>query len=493
MLPLTGTFRSETVSKTGLTELSLAEACEVVRHGKVSPVDLTKACLERIEQLNPALNAFVTVTAEEALEQARKAEADIHRGDWICPLHGIPIALKDLVDTRGVRTTAASGVFKDRVPTEDAEIVRRLKAAGAVLLGKLNLHEFAYGASSVISEFGPIRNPWASEYCTGGSSGGSAAAVAAGLCYGAIGSDTGGSIRIPAAWCGVIGLKPTYGRVSTRGVIPLAWSLDHLGPMTRTVSDAALMLQAISGYDSEDPASTDTAVPDYARALTGQTASLRIGIPRAHFYEALHPEIASAINAALSALGELTSSHHEIEVSVTTEIALRILKAEAFAYHRDYVAKTPELYQPETLQRIRAGAEISTAEYIDARREMDQLRRSVPKLFEAVDLVVTPTVPMPPPKIQDLVADTEGLRAKEVLMTRNTRPFNLLGLPTISVPCGLTETGLPIGLQITGPPGGEAAVLWLAHAFERTTQYRLGSLNSTLTMVATSTGRPLTV
>ncbi|HEX7157857.1 MAG TPA: amidase, partial [Edaphobacter sp.] len=469
MLPLMSTDRSETVAKTRLTDLSLSEASELLRQRKVSPVELTEVCLERIERLNPVLNAFITVTAAEALEQAREAEAAIHRGDWIGPLHGIPIALKDLVDTRGVRTTAGSGIFRHRIPTEDAEIVRRLKSAGAVLLGKLNLHEFAYGASSVIGEFGPVRNPWAPDHSTGGSSGGSAAAVAAGLCYGAIGSDTGGSIRIPAAWCGVVGLKPTYGRVSARGVIPLSWSLDHIGPMTRTVSDAALMLQAIAGYDPEDAASTDAPVPDYRQTLAADTASLRIGIPRAHFYEALHPEIESAIDTALSVLKELTSSQQEIEVRGDAEIALLILKAEAFAYHRDHLTKTPELYQPETLRRIRGGAEISASAYIDARREMDHLRRSVTKVFEAVDLVITPTMTVPPPTIADLVAAPESLRAKEVVMTRNTRPFNLLGLPTISVPCGFTDAGLPIGLQITGPPGGEEAVLRLAHAYERAT------------------------
>jgi aspartyl-tRNA(Asn)/glutamyl-tRNA(Gln) amidotransferase subunit A len=253
------------------------------------------------------------------------------------------------------------------------------------------------------------------------------------------------------------------------------------------------MLQAIAGYDAEDAASTHTAVADYAQALTESTASLRIGVPRAHFYEALHREIASAIETALSALGELTSSQQEIEIPVGTEIALPIHKAEAFAYHRDHVAKTPELYQPETLQRIRGGAEITASAYIEARREMDKLRRSVPRIFEAVDLMVTPTVPVPPPTIRDLMEAPESLRAKELVMTRNTRPFNLLGLPTISVPCGFTNNGLPIGLQMTGPPGSEAAVLRLANAYQRASQYCLGSLNSTLTMVATSTGRPFTV
>src|SRR6266851_7400360 len=272
--------------RSNVSQLGLSEASQLVRNKNVSPVELTHECLSRIERLNPKLNAFITVTADSALAEARQAEGEIQHDGWRGPLHGIPIALKDLVDTAGVRTTGGSGVFKDRVPTEDAEIVRRLKAAGAVFLGKLNLHEFAYGGSSAISYFAPVRNPWDSAYSSGGSSGGAAAAVAAQLCYGAIGSDTGGSIRQPAGYCGIVGLKPTYGRVSNSGVIPLSWSLDHLGPMTRTVTDAALMLQVIAGYDPEATTSTDTPIPDYAAAL-GKKTNFRLGIPRAYFYDGL--------------------------------------------------------------------------------------------------------------------------------------------------------------------------------------------------------------
>ena len=454
-----------------LTKLSLSEASQLVRSKKVSPVELTQVCLSNIERLNPKLNAFITVTADSALAQAHKAEDEIQRGRWSGPLHGIPIALKDLVDTAGVRTTAASALFKDRVPTQDAEIVRRLKAGGAVFLGKLNMHEFAYGGSSVISYFGPVRNPWAPDYMAGGSSSGSAAVMAAQLCYAAIGSDTGGSIRQPAAYCGIVGLKPTYGRVSTRGVIPLAWSLDHLGPMARTVIDATLILQVIAGYDPEDTNSTDIPVADYAGTLGAKTSSLRMGIPRAHFYEGLHPEIQAAMDAALSVLGKLTASQHEIEIPAASDTALLISKTEAHAYHREYVTKTPELYQPETLKRIRAGAEISAMEYVYARRQLDQFRRSVPRVFDTVNVLITPTTPVPPFRICDLLADMDNLRGKEIATLRNTRPFNLSGLPTISVPCGFTGEGLPIGMQITGPPQGEATVLRLAHAYEQATDW----------------------
>jgi aspartyl-tRNA(Asn)/glutamyl-tRNA(Gln) amidotransferase subunit A len=287
-----------------LTNLSIREAAELVRKKKVSPVELTKACLARIEQLNPVLNAFITITAEPALARAREAEAEVQGGKWLGPLHGIPIALKDLFDTAGVRTTAGSALFKDRIPDEDAEAVRRLKAAGAVVLGKLNMEEFAYGPSSIISYFGAVHNPWELGHIAGGSSGGSAASVAAELCYGALGSDTGGSIRIPAAYCGIVGLKPTYGLVSTRGVVPLSWSLDHVGPMTRTAADAALMLQVIVGYDPQDITSEEMKVPDYVEALRTNVSSLRVGVPREFFFEGLDQEIEAAMNGALSIIRE---------------------------------------------------------------------------------------------------------------------------------------------------------------------------------------------
>lgn len=453
-----------------LTKLGLAAASELVRAKKISPVDLTQECLKRIDRVNPKLNAFITVTAESALAQAREAEAEVQKGQWKGPLHGIPIALKDLVDTAGVRTTAGSAVFKERVPTEDAEITRRLKAAGAVLLGKLNMHECAFGGSSVISAFGPVRNPWDAEYSPGGSSGGSAAAVAEGMCFGAIGSDTGGSIREPAGYCGIVGLKPTYGRVSTRGVIPLSWSQDHMGPMTRTVRDAAVMLQTLAGYDPEDVTSANVLVPDYAAALE-KKQSFHLGIPRAHFYEELHPEIQEAMTAALGVLGKLTASQQEVEVPAGGDFSGTVLVAEAYVYHEENVKKSPELYHPETLRRIRAGAEVSASAYIAARRQLEQVRRATPKIFETVDVLVTPTSPVPPGKISELLGEPDKLRGRELLMLRNTRPFNILGLPTISIPCGFSKSGLPIGMQLTGPMGAEAAVLSLAQAYEQATDW----------------------
>jgi aspartyl-tRNA(Asn)/glutamyl-tRNA(Gln) amidotransferase subunit A len=461
------------------TALTLSEASQLVRSKKVSPVELTHECLSRIERLNPKLNAFITVTADSAVAEARQAEAEVQHDRWKGPLHGIPIALKDMVDTAGVHTTAASGVFKDRVPTEDAEIVRRLNAAGAVFLGKLNLQECAYGGSSAISYFGPVHNPWNLDYSPGGSSGGSAAAVAARLCFAAIGTDTGGSIRQPSAYCGVVGLKPTYGRVSTSGVIPLSWSLDHVGPITRTAMDAALMLDVIAGYDPQDTTSIDAHVPDYAATIAATTSSLRLGIPRAYFYDDLHPEIQAAMEAALLVLKRITASEHDVAPLLTDATYSSwmdpygaIFTAEAYAYHTDYIARNPELYQAPTLKRLRVGADVTTTAYIQNRRRLDQVRRSIAQAFNSVDLLITPTVRVPPFTIADLQADPNTIRAKELAMLHNTRPWNFPGLPTISVPSGFTRTGLPIGMQITGPSGGESTVLRLAYAYEQATEWR---------------------
>jgi aspartyl-tRNA(Asn)/glutamyl-tRNA(Gln) amidotransferase subunit A len=448
---------------------TIVELAPRLRRKELSPLELTRACLDRIEKLNPALNAFITVTAESALAEARAAEIEIVRGEWRGPLHGIPIALKDLIDTAGTRTTAASALFEHRVPTEDAEVVRRLRRAGAVILGKNNLHEFAYGGSSLVSFFGDVRNPWNMGHIAGGSSGGSAAAVAAGLCYAAIGTDTAGSIREPAALCGCVGIKPTYGRVSARGVIPLSWSLDHVGPLAATVGDAAAVLQAIAGYDPLDVCSVDVPVSDYVSALRDATKVLRIGVPRAYFYDDLDDEVRAAVEQALAVIGTLVADVRDVQIEVTTDRTVQA--AESYAYQADNVARTPELYQPETLRRIRSGANISAAEYIQRRRELDEARRHAQDFFAEVDLLVTPTMPIPAPAIADLKKDPDALRPAELALLRNTRPFNVWGLPSISVPCGFTKSGLPIGLQIAGPHWREDLVLRLAHAYEQAVNF----------------------
>jgi aspartyl-tRNA(Asn)/glutamyl-tRNA(Gln) amidotransferase subunit A len=448
---------------------SILGLATMLRNKSISPVDLTKECLARIENLNPALNAFITVTADAALSQAREAEAEIQRGNWRGPLHGVPIGIKDLIDTAGIRTTAASALFRDRVPTEDAEIVRRVKNAGAVLLGKQNLHEFAYGGSSMVSYFGEVHNPWDPAYIAGGSSGGSAAAVAAGLGYAALGTDTAGSIREPAALCGVVGLKPTYGRVSVRGVIPLSVSLDHVGPITRTVADAAVILQAIAGFDAKDSRSADVPVPDCLSGMREKTLR-RIGVPRTFFFDDLDSEVDSALKQALSVLALMRLDIRDIELPVLTDRKLQ--SAESYAYHAEFVARSPELYQPETLRRIRTGANISQESISERRRELEQVRREIGEIFEKVDLLVTATTPIPAPSVTELKEYPERLRTRELLLLRNTRPANVWGLPAISIPCGFTQTGLPIGLQIIGPRWGEVKVLQLADAYEQATAWR---------------------
>jgi aspartyl-tRNA(Asn)/glutamyl-tRNA(Gln) amidotransferase subunit A len=450
-----------------LTGLTLREASDLIRAKKASPVDLTNACLARIERANPTLNCFITVTADSALEQAREAEAEIARGKWRGPLHGIPIALKDLFDTAGVKTTAGSGVFKDRIPAEDAEVVRRLKLAGSVLLGKTNMQEFAFGGTSLISYFGAVRNPWELGHIAGGSSGGSAAAVAAELCYGALGSDTAGSVRLPASHCGIAGLKPTYGLVSIRGVVPLSWSLDHVGPLARTVADTAILLQAIAGYDEQDTTTEKMHVPDYSVHLGTKVSSVKIGVPREFFFANLDPEIEASMKAALSVLEKLTAGLRDVPLQADNMETLRdtVRAAEAYAYHREYVAKTPELYQPIILKRIQAGANVTTPAYIQGRRDLAEVRRKAEKWIDGVDLIVTPTLPITTAAVDDPHAD-------DILPTvRNTSPFDVNGWPAISVPCGFTSKGFPMGLQIIGPKGNEAVVFQVAHAYEQATEW----------------------
>jgi aspartyl-tRNA(Asn)/glutamyl-tRNA(Gln) amidotransferase subunit A len=448
--------------------LDLSEASRAVQKKEVSPVELTQACLARIEKLNPHLNAFITVTGTEALDAARKAEAEISRGEWKGPLHGIPLAVKDLIETAGVKTTAASAVLQDNVPNADAEVIRRLKSAGAILLGKLNLHEFAYGGSGVIGHFGPARNPWNTAHITGGSSSGSAAAVAACLCYGAIGTDTAGSIRLPAACCGITGLKPTYGLVSARGVIPLSWSLDHVGPMARTAVDAALMLQVIAAYDPQDIGSQKFPPVYYPSAIEESIATLRIGVAHDYWNE-VDGEIKSAVDSAVTALGKITAGAQEVELSTETDRTL--VRCEAYAYHQKYLSAKEKGYDPETVRRIGSGADVTAPQYIQAQRELLQQRRQILQMFERIDLILTPTTPLLAPTFTELKAAPDQLRNKEMILLRNTRPFNVYGLPSISLNCGFSKSGLPIGLQIIGAPGSEGSVLGLAHAYQKQTDW----------------------
>jgi len=442
--------------------MNILETSELLRSCRVSPLELAKDCLARIAKLNPSLNAFITVTTESALAEARKAEDEIQRGAWRGPLHGIPIALKDLIDVAGLPTTAASNLFRNRVATEDAGVVRHLKNAGAVFLGKQNLHEFAYGGSSMISAYGPVRNPWNLEHIAGGSSGGSAASVAANFCYAAIGTDTAGSVREPAALCGVVGFKPTYGLVNMRGIFPLSQSYDYAGPITRTVSDAAVVLQAIVG----DHRSKEDFVAALERPLSSRP---RLGVHRSFFFDGIDSEVSAAVEEALKVLGSLGELREAEFGEVPVDRTLQ--SAESYAVHAEFAARTPELYQPETLRRIMNGANADPKEIAARRAGLEQHRRDIALVFRDIDLLITPTVPIPAPLVSKLQENPEELRPTEILLLRNTRPFNVWGLPAISVPCGFTKSGLPIGLQIAGPHYAEAAVLQLAHAYEQRTEW----------------------
>jgi aspartyl-tRNA(Asn)/glutamyl-tRNA(Gln) amidotransferase subunit A len=448
---------------------NISDLSQQIRRRETSPAEITRACLKRIDELNPSLNAFITVMAESAMAEANAAEAEIARGDWRGPLHGIPVALKDLIDTAGVRTTSASALHLNRVPQQDAEVVRRLRQAGAVIVGKTNLHEFAYGGSSLISHFGEVHNPWNLDRIAGGSSGGSAAAIPAGMACAAIGTDTAGSIREPAAVCGCVGLKPTYGRVSARGVIPLSASLDHVGPITASVHDAAIVLQAIAGFDPGDIGSAEVPSIDYVSVMRETPKALRVGVPRAYFFEDLDPEVSSSIEHALTGIRTLVAEVKELELAIPTDRALQT--AEAYAYHQQNVAKNAALYHPETLRRIRAGEKVTAAEYIQKRRELEETRRRIRQVFAEVDLLVTPTTPIPAPAISQLKTNPDELRPAELKLLRNTRPFNVWGLPAISLPCGFTQSGLPLGLQIAGPPWREDLVLRLAYVYEKATAW----------------------
>jgi len=456
-----GTLSPALAQSSDLAELPMGEAIARIRRRAVSPVDLVQACLARIKTYDGSLHSFITVIGDKALAEARTMEAEGRQGRWRGPLHGVPIALKDNIDTAGVRTTGASRLFDTRVPATDAEVARRLKQAGAILLGKLNLHEFAYGGSSTVTAFGTMHNPWRFDRVTGGSSGGPGVAVAAGFCYGSLGTDTAGSIRMPASHCGIVGLKPTYGRVSTRGVMTLSWTLDHVGPMCRTVEDTALMLNTVAGYDAADPTAANVPIEDYTRAMRAPTTRLRVGLPQRAFYDNLDTGVATAMQDAIGLLEGLTASTADVLLP-PTGAPNRVWAPEALAYHAKWIAESPDKYQPGTRQALLNARTADAAQYVLAVREVEQSRRDILKTFERVDVLVTPTMKTPAPLLDDPAPGGGG---------NNNAVFDIFGLPTISIPCGFSTDGLPIGLSISGAPWAEGTVLALAHAFEQATEW----------------------
>jgi aspartyl-tRNA(Asn)/glutamyl-tRNA(Gln) amidotransferase subunit A len=447
---------------------NLASAARGIAEGRTSSMALTSACLERIAAVDAEINAFITVTADEAVYDARATDNELARGEAIGPLAGVPIALKDLFDTAGVRTTAGAKFFVDRVPDANAVVVDKLRAAGAIVLGKLNMHEWALGVTNDNPHFGACHNPRALDRITGGSSGGSAAAVAAGMCYGTLGSDTGGSIRIPASLCGIAGLKPTYGRVSLRGAIPLSWSLDHVGPMARTVGDLALMLEVIAGQDAGDPSSADVATDSYGREIEDGIAGWRIGVVGDEWLGELEPEVRTAFRAALDSLSSLGAWVDELEAPDLPDAARLnglMTTADAAAFHRERIERSPESFGPDVLARLRRGASYGATDYADARRRQTILRRAFSSWFVEhggdFDAVVLPTTPCVAPRIEGLDAV-----AMAPVLTRLTAPFNFTGLPALSVPCPIAPDGLPVGLQIVGAPWAERRVLRVGRAYE---------------------------
>jgi aspartyl-tRNA(Asn)/glutamyl-tRNA(Gln) amidotransferase subunit A len=452
-----------------LASLSLAQAAARLKSRQASSVELTEACLKRIEVYQPKLNAFITVLREEALKQAREADVELRAGRSRGPLHGIPIALKDNIDTMGIRTTAASAVFDDRVPKEDAEVARRLKEAGAVLLGKLNLHEFANGGTNATSYYGPVRNPWNLARNPGGSSGGSAAAVSADLCFGALGTDTGGSIRTPASFCSIVGLKPTYGLVSIRGIIPLVLSLDHCGPMTKTVEDAALMLQVLAGYDRMDIASVEHGREDYVTQMRAPIKGLRIGVPRAPYFDHLDADVAKAVEAAIGELGKLVSGVREVTLPSTKGAGTR---GEMLAYHEELYASGSSLYQLPTRRNLASQKDARAVDAMKGLWKMQLIRRTIDDAFSSqeVDLMVLPTKRRIPRTV-DAALKREGSEKARNPELENTGQFNVFGIPAISVPCGFSAEKLPVGLMIVGPRFSEGRVLGLAHAYEQATSW----------------------
>jgi aspartyl-tRNA(Asn)/glutamyl-tRNA(Gln) amidotransferase subunit A len=442
----------------------------------VSPVEVVRAHLDRIERLDGTLRAYITVCGEGALEAGRVAEARLVAGEAVGPLHGVPIALKDLVDTRAVRTTGGSRILENRVPSTDATVAARLAEAGAILLGKLNMHEFAYGPEGLNEHYGQTRNPWdaAVPRIPGGSSSGSGAAVAAGLATAALGSDTGGSIRIPASLCGITGLKPTYGRVSRAGVLPLSWSMDHVGPMARTAADCALLLRAMAGYDAADPTTSVLPVPDFMAGIGRDVKGLRVGLLRDVFSDTI-PELRAAIDAAARGLQGLGAVVDEVTLGHMAEVpaaTFAVVAAEAFAYHAPWMRTRPQDYQRDVRERLFVSAFVSGAHYVRAQQIRALVRAEVDAALARRDVLLAPSTPIAATPLGVRETDVGAARADvRAALLRFTRPFNFSGHPACSVPCGFTGDGLPLGMQIVGRPFDEITVLRVADAWQRATDW----------------------
>jgi aspartyl-tRNA(Asn)/glutamyl-tRNA(Gln) amidotransferase subunit A len=453
-------------------KLDIAAVAHDISTRSLSPVALTEMMLDRIARIDPKLLSYVAVLKDDAIGSARLAEKEIADGNYRGALHGVPIAIKDIYDTKGVRTTACSKVRENYIPAEDSTVVRKFREAGAVILGKVTTHEFAYGFDSR-----PTKNAWNLNHIPSGSSGGSGAAIAAGLCFAATGSDTGGSIRAPAAANGITGIKPTYGRVSKAGVAVLSWSLDHAGPMARTVRDLAILLGVMAGPDPLDPHTKDIAVPNYAAGLSGDIRGVRLGLPSNYFFDDVEPFVEQAIRTAIADLEALGAKAVPISIpdlDGVLDCMLAIAMSEAATYHQQTMRATPELFSDETRQLLETGELTLATTYINAQRSRLAIKNAFKQAMRDVDVLVTPTQPTTALKIGQTTSRI-GAREESVfaVSARFCAPFNILGLPAISVPCGFSPEGMPIGLQIIGKPFDEETVLRIADAFERSTQWHL--------------------
>ena len=449
--------------------MTIREAAESLRSHRMTAVELVTAAVSRIDRLDSTLRAFITPTTEYAIRRARRLDEELAAGHDRGPLHGIPVAFKDLFLTSGVRTTCGSPIYEGYAPNLNATVVDRLESAGAVMLGKLNMHELAYGITSANPHFGAVRNPWNTERSPGGSSGGSGAAVAAGMVYAAMGSDTGGSVRIPASFCGTVGLKPTYGRVSRYGVLPLGYTLDHVGPLARSVRDAALVLNAIAGHDPKDPSSSRHPVVEYLPDDGCSIRGLRIGFPEGFFFEYLEPDVESAVRGALARAASLGAEVKPVQLpdmEAVNAVTRLILMSEASAVYEPHLGQR-QRFGADVLALLDQGLLVSATDYVNAQRLRRKMSRDFRQIWSQVDCLITPTTPNTAPRIGEKVVHLDG-RDEDVRIatTRLVRGFNLLGYPALSVPCGLSSEGLPIGLQIIGAPFEEALILRVGATLE---------------------------
>lgn len=459
-----------------MTAWTLESLAAAIRAGKVSPVEATQECLRRIARLDGKLRAFIFVDEAGALETARRLEAEQRRGAWRGPLHGVPLAFKDLCFVRGLPTSCGTKTSEYFIAEHDATAVARLVAAGAVTLGKLNMTELAMGPFGDNAHHGHAQNPWRPEHCAGGSSSGSAVAVAADLALGALGTDTGGSIRLPAAACGIVGLKPTYGRVSRAGVMPLSWSNDHVGPMARTVRDCALLLQVVAGRDPLDATASPQPVPEYLASLGGSIAGLRVGVPENFFFQGVDSEMEAAVRKATEAIGALGARVSEVRLpdpQTMSDVCNIVSRCEGSAVHARLLRERPHEVQPVVRARLELGMHIPAYDYLQALRLRARLTRAfVAEVFDQVDVLVAPVIPEPaPPWTHATEGPVHELVARQGRFSRLTRPFNGFGLPALAVPCGFSSAGLPLAFQIVGRPFDEPTVLKVGDAYQQATDW----------------------